>query len=219
MRFLNYLLERIHDTGDTGKRGKSFEELFKRALDLLDLQYTPNTSSGALWDIRSLGENWKRIVDDTEINIKLSSTKWMFGSSKLYTMLPWDEELPEDFNKEKYEKKIKRFLNSINLPDVIFLKPVDKDIESKIIEAAKNEDIDELDKLFIKKNFRAEKLGKSYKVRLLTRDGRISSIAIDKSGKVFMRSEKPRKMGGSIMVAFRSPSPKIGSKNRSVKKD
>ena len=56
-----------------------------------------------------------------------------------------------------------------------------------------------------KKNFYIEKLGSGWDVRVLTRDNRVSSIAIDSGGKVFMRSEKPRKLGGTQMVTFRTP--------------
>ena len=44
----------------------------------------------------------------------------------------------------------------------------------------------------------------------MTRDekggGRVSSVAIDSGGKVFMRSERPRELGGTMVVTFRTPS-------------
>ena len=71
--------------------------------------------------------------------------------------------------------------------------------------------------LLTKKNFYAEKLGRTYDVRILTNTERVTSIALDRKAKVFMRSEKPRKLGGSITVTFRSPSPKLGKKEKKVK--
>lgn len=219
MRLNNYLNEGLQDTGDTGKKGKQFENYFNQALDMVGLKYISNSSTGAVWDIKSVGDDWKRIVNDTDINIKLSGTKWLFGSTYLTKLLPWDEELPEDFDKTKYENKVKRFLNKIDIPSTIFLKPKTKDIEQQIIDAVKDENIEQLDKIFVKKNFQAEKLTKQYDVRILTRDNKITSIAIDKGSKVFMRSEKPRKMGGSYIVAFRTPTAKLSKVDKSVKKD
>lgn len=219
MRLKKYLIEKLQHISDTGKRGKQFENYFKEALDMVGLNYISNSSSGSIWDIKSIGDQWKKIVNKTNINIKLSSTKWLFGSTYLSNILPWNEELPEDFNKDKYKKMVKEFFNNIGVPSTVFLKPKNSDIEKKIIDAVKNEDTEELQKLFIKKNFKAEKLTKSYNVRILTKKNKITSVVIDKGDRVFMRSEKPRKMGGSYMVTFKSPTIKLGKTNRSLKKE
>ncbi len=143
----------------------------------------------------------------------------MFGSTYLAQILSWGEELPEDFDIEKHQQKVTRFINKIGIPSTVFLKPKNSEIEQQIIDAVKEEDVEKLNKIFVKKNFKAEKLTKQYDVRILTRDNKISSIAIDKAGKVFMRSEKPRKTGGSVLVAFRAPSAKLSKTDKSVRKD
>ena len=58
----------------------------------------------------------------------------------------------------------------------------------------------------MKKNFELLKLGRHFDIRISTRENKIGSIAIlDSSGKVFIRSEKPRNIGGADLTAFRVP--------------
>ena len=123
----------------------------------------------------------------------------------------------KSFDAEKAAKKVKRIINKIGIADVVFLKPKGKDIQQKISNSVNNKDIETLEKLLVKKNFNAERLGRGYSVRVLTSKDRVTSIAVDKGGKVFMRSEKPRKVGGSMMVAFRTPTAKLSKIDRKVK--
>ncbi len=48
MRLYTYLHEGLQDTGDTGKKGKTFERYFQKALDMVGLNYIPNSSTGAV---------------------------------------------------------------------------------------------------------------------------------------------------------------------------
>ena len=213
MKFRDFLGEAV-DIVDTGKKGKEFENTFVEALKMVGLKFEVNRYAGRMWDIKPIGDGWLRLVSDKEVNIKVSGTKWMFGTSELYKMLPW-EKLPDDFNKEKAEAKVKRFLNKKGLAQIVYLKPKDKIIQQKIMDAvksARDDDrfIGDIKNLLVKKNFYIEKLGKSYKVRVLANKERVTSVAIDKGGKVFMRSEKPRSMQGTMMVTFRTPTTKLG---------
>lgn len=216
MKFKKYLNENI-DSEDWGSTGKKFEKVFLKACELVGLGFTENAYAGKLWDFHPKGPGWNKFLSNNQVNIKVYGSKWMFGSTELYKMLPW-KKLPEYFNVDKANAKVKRYLNKIGLNKIVFLKPKNKDIQSKIIELVKNKNVEELNELMTKKNFLVQKLS-NYKVRILTNKERVTSIAIDSGGKVFMRSEKPREMGSgkSIMVTFRTPTPKISKKERKVK--
>ena len=219
MRFLQYLNEEQEapiDSEDWGSAGRKFEDNFAAACKLVGLKFQKNSKTGRAWDLHPTGDGWERIVTDKDVNIKVAGTKWMFGSSELTKILPWDNK-PEDFDAEKAAKRVKRIINKIGIADVVFLKPKSKDIQQKITDGVNNKDTEALEKLLVKKNFNAEKLGRGYSVRVLVSKERVTSIAIDKGGKVFMRSEKPRKIGNSITVAFRTPTAKLGKINRKVK--
>jgi len=216
LRFSRYLNETITDTEDTGAPGKKFENVFSQALKMVGLKFLSNTATGPGWDIKPQGDGWDRLISDTNVNIKVAGTKWMFSASELYSMLPWDG-FTGEFNKEKAAAKVKRFINKRGISDIVFLKPNNKEIEQKIIAAVVAKDIETLDKLLTKKNFYAEKLGRTFDVRILTNDERVTSIALDKNGKVFMRSEKPRNLGGTVTVTFRTPTPKLGKVEKKVK--
>lgn len=197
---------------DWGKVGKKFEAKMIRALEIAGLDFEENRYAGSGWDVKPKGSGWTGKLAGKEVNIKQARTKWMFGSSELYKMLPWDG-FKGEFDTEKAAKKVKRFLRKKGLDKIVYLKPNSPDIQSKIRDIADDISIhNEKDKekeakeVMSKKNFYIEKLGSGWDVRVLTRDNRVSSIAIDSGGKVFMRSEKPRKLGGTQMVTFRTPS-------------
>lgn len=216
---LQLFLEMANDTDDWGKAGRDFERVFTRACDLLGLKYEKNSFTGRIWDITPIGPGWERILTDKDVNIKAGGTKWMFSSSEIYKELPWDDDKPDDFDVEIAAQKVKKILRKFGIDKTVFLKPSSKDIQNDIYNAVKNEDIEVLDDIFASKNFYAEKLGNDYSVRVIVNDTRVTSIAIDKGGKVFMRSEKPRKLGagGTVTVTFRTPTPKIGKVERKVK--
>lgn len=143
----------------------------------------------------------------------------MFGSTELWDMLPWDK-LPPSFesNKKKYERKVKKFLNKLGLSKVIYLKPKSKEVQKEIIRAVNNKDVKNLDNLLTRDNFAVYKLGRNYDVRILTDGKRVTSIAVDKGRKVFMRSEKPRPLGRSAMVVtFRAPKKMLTTDYTNVK--
>jgi hypothetical protein len=215
MKFKNFLDEEtveqpgpMVDVVDTGKKGKEFERKFMQALKMMKLDFDENHYAGRMWDFKPKGKGWEKIISDKPVNVKVAGTKWMFGTSALYKMLPW-EKLPEDFDADKAAAKVKRFLNKKGLKDIVYMKPLDKDIEKRIKKAVDNKDIEGLKKIFIKKNFQVAKLGTTYKVRVLKNKERVTSVAIDHGGKVFMRSEKPRNMKGTMMVNFRTPKPQL----------
>jgi len=213
-----FLLE-LKDTDDSGARGKSFENVFSQALTLLGVDFDSNLQSGPGWDIRTKGEKWLGFLSQKKVNIKVYGTKWMVSSSKLEKDVPWSG-LPAGYSREETEKKVRRILNTGGLPDIFFLKPKDAGVQEKIVSATKLKDIVALQKLFVKKNFMITRLGRKYGLKVLDNGERVTSIAILKDGKVFMRSEKPRKTGRSSVVAFRTPTMKISDKNRAVvKKD
>lgn len=217
MRLLNYLIEQDEiNFPDSGAKGKVFEKIFTRALEIAGLDHEKNTQTGRVWDIKPKGSGWDNFLSNKNINIKTASAVWMFGSKELGNILPWDGF--KEFDENKAASKVKRFLNKLGINQVIYLKPKDQEIQKKLISAVKNKDKDELNNILINKNFFAETLGKNYSVRVLTKDDRVSSIAIDKGGKVFMRSERPRKIGGSSdVVTFRTPSTKIGRNFKRIK--
>lgn len=202
---------------DSGFEGKTFEKVMVDGLKMIGLDFEENIANGPGWDIKTKGSGWNRLIDNSDVNIKVTGTKWMVSMVDLYKLLPWDK-LPENYDKTKYEAKVKRLFNKNGFPDIVFLKPKSKDIQSKIIDAVRNKDKEELEKLFVKKNFYSEKLGKGYDVRVLDNGERVTSVAVDKGGKVFMRSEKPRKLGGGYTVTFRTPTAKLGKQERNVKK-
>jgi len=216
MRFHKFLNE-VKDIVDSGKKGKEFEAKFIEALEMVGLDFDINHYAGKMWDILPKGDGWLRLVSDKEVNIKVAGTKWMFASTELYTMLPW-EKLPDNWDVDKATKKVRNFLNKKGVAQTVYLKPKDKTIQMAIIDAVNKKDKEKLDTLMVKKNFYIEKLGQGYNVRILTNGERVTSIAIDKDGKVFMRSEKPRQMkGSSMVVTFRTPTAKLGKVERKLK--
>jgi hypothetical protein len=209
------LLSEIADTDDQGLGGKKFEKTLIKAFKLIGLKFVVNAASGPGWDIHTTGEKWLKLISEKDVNIKVYGTKWMLSSSELYKVLPW-EKLPENFDKTKYERKIRRIFSKKGVSQIYFLKPKNKEIQEKIIKRTNDKDVKELEKIIIKKNFRFEKLGKSFGVKILDNGERVTSVAILKDGKVFMRSEKPRKLGGVMTVTFRTPTPKISKITRPV---
>lgn len=202
---------------DWGKNGKKFETKMVRALKVAGLDFEENRYAGSGWDIKPKGKGWTGKLSGKEVNIKQARTKWMFGSSELYKMLPWDG-FKGEFDTDKAAKKVKRFLKKKGLDKVVYLKPNSPDIQSKIRDIADEISVINKDKkekeakdILSKNNFYIEKLDNSWSVRVLTQPkdatdgGRVSSITIDSGGKVFMRSEKPRILGGTMMVTFRTP--------------
>jgi hypothetical protein len=195
---------------DWGSVGKKFEAKMVRALQLAGLDFEENRYAGSGWDIKPKGTGWVNKLSGKEVNIKQAKTKWMFGSSELYKMLPWDG-FKGDFDVDKAAKKVKRFIKKKGLDKIVYLKPNSPEIQTKIKDIADNNDKEkEAKEVLNKKNFYIEKLSGAWNVRVLTRSddnggGRVSSIAIDSGGKVFMRSEKPRTLGGTMMVTFRTP--------------
>jgi hypothetical protein len=214
---LDRLEEKIADIEDSGLGGKYFEKIFVKALNLIGMEFVANIASGPGWDIHTRGDKWLKLISDKDVNIKVCGTKWMLSSSELAKFLPW-EKLPDDYDSLKYEKKIRRIFAQKKVSQIYFLKPKTLDIQNQIIMATENEDIDILHKLVVKKNFRIEKLGRGYEIKILDNGKRITSVAIIKDGKVFMRSEKPRSIGGTNTVAFRSPTPKISKISRPITK-
>ena len=207
-----------NDPDDWGSVGRKFERVFTDACDLLGLKYEKNSFTGRIWDITPIGPGWERILVDRDVNIKAGGSKWMFSSSEIYKELPWDDDKPEDFDPEIAAQKVKKILRKFDIDKTVFLKPISKEIQDEIYDAVKKEDIKKLDSIFTKKNFYAEKLAGDYSIRILTNDTRVTSVVIDKGGKVFMRSEKPRKlgMGGTMTVTFRTPTPKIGKVEKRI---
>lgn len=198
---------------DWGSVGKKFEAKMVRALKVAGLDFEENRYAGSGWDIKPKGKGWTSKLSGKEVNIKQAKTKWMFGSSELYKMLPWDG-FKGKFNAEKAAEKVKQFLKKKGIDKIVYLKPNSPDIQTKIKNIAdisvENKKEKEAKDVLSKKNFYIEKLSGAWSVRVLTRDegkngGRVSSIAIDSGGKVFMRSEKPRTLGGTMMVTFRTP--------------
>lgn len=195
------LLDILNEVIDTGSIGKDFEKKFTEALRLVGLEFEENASTGEVWDIRPSGDGWVRLLDNNDINIKVANTKWMFGSSKFSSMLPWDDIDQDDI--EKGMRLIRRFINKKKINDVLYLKPKSIKIQNSIIAAVDNKNIEELEKILVNTNFYAEKLGRDYDVRILTKDNRVTSIVIDKNGKPFMRSERPRNINGTVFVGFK----------------
>jgi len=207
------------DTSDFGKMGRKFESVFSEACKIVGLDFHRNGFKGRIWDIHPVGKGWEKILSDENVNIKTGGTKWMFSSSELYQMLPWEKK-PKSFDEKKAATQVKRLLNKLGVAETVFLKPKNGKIQSQITEAVRDGNIKKLEELMVKKNFYAEKLGKGYGVRVLTNEERVTSIAIDKGGKVFMRSEKPRAIGagkGTVTVTFRTPTKKIGQDEKRVK--
>jgi len=203
---------------DWGKNGKKFETKMVKAIDAAGLDVETNRYAGRGWDIKPKGKDWTAKLSGKDVNIKQAKTKWMFGSTELAKMLPWDG-FKGEFDVEAAEKKVKKFIQKMGLHKVVYLKPNTPEIQAKINDIA-NDDKETKAKenkakeVLSKKNFYIEKLAPGWSVRVLTRDNRVSSIAIDSGGKVFMRSEKPRMMGGSMTVAFRTPSHIPGKGNQ-----
>ena len=74
---------------DTGQTGKAFEKTFNKALELVNMKFSTNAPTGALWDIKPSGTNWISVLKNKDVNIKVARTKWMWGTSKLSKVLPW----------------------------------------------------------------------------------------------------------------------------------
>jgi hypothetical protein len=209
-------LEEVKDTDDMGFGGKNFEKALVKALKLAGMKFHENVASGPGWDIHTVGDEWLRLISEKDVNIKVCGTKWMFASSELAKALPWDK-LPEDYSTDRAEKKARNIINKKGIYKIVFLKPKSKDIQGRIVKAANEKDVEAAKGLMIKKNFKFEKLGKGYGIRVLDNGERVTSIALLKDGKVFMRSEKPRQMSkGNALVTFRTPTANISKVKRAV---
>lgn len=216
---LSERMKPVKDTSDFGKMGRKFEHVFMDACMMVGLDFHKNGFKGRVWDIHPVGKGWEKILSDENVNIKTGGTKWMFSSSELYKMLPWEKK-PKDFDEKKAAAQVKRLLNKLGVANTVFLKPKSGKIQTAISNAVRDGDKKKLEELMVKKNFYAEKLGKGYNVRVLSDKERVTSIAIDKGGHVFMRSEKPRAIGagqGTVTVTFRTPTKKIGQDEKRVK--
>lgn len=202
---------------DTGSSGKEFEKKFIQALQMVGLDFDVNRGSGALWDIRPKGDGWNRLIDERDVNIKVARTRWMFGSSELSNLLPWDDRIDVN-NLEPYKDKIRKLFKKKGVQDNYFLKPKDDSIQDSITRSVDNKDVDSINKLLVRPNFFIEKLGNDYDIRINNREDYMTSIIIIKDGKVFMRSERPRSLGGSQgFVAFKTPTEKLSNKVRPIK--
>jgi hypothetical protein len=210
-------LGEIADTDDQGFGGKSFEKTFVKALRLAGLKFDANVESGPGWDIHTIGSEWLKLISDKDVNIKVAGTKWMVSSSEIAKVVPWDS-LPTDYDRKAMEAKVRQIINSKGLPQIYFLKPKSEEIQGKIVDATNAKDVDHIKKLLVKKNFRYEKLGRNFDVKILDNGERVTSVVIMKGNKAFMRSERPRTTGRSATVAFRSRTPVISKKERAVAK-
>lgn len=191
---------------DPGNRGKKFEDLLLKAFDLVGLKYQKNRTTGAGWDFSPQGTGWRRLLSGKDINVKVAGAKWLFGSSEFTKVLPWDEiEDVDSFDQEKAALKVKGIIKKKGIHRIAFLRPKSKVIEQQIIDAVKAKNIQALEALLVKTNFRVSRLGTKFDVRVSVKDNKIGSIAVDKGGRVFMRSERPRKVAGSLFVGFRVP--------------
>lgn len=196
----------VPEVSDTGGRGKQFEKTFIAALKLLGLRFTENRYAGAGWDIHPDPDDdgWSKLLPRVGINIKVYSTKSMVGSSIFSAMLPWGEDLPKDFDFKRAELRLKRQMNKLGWNRVRFLSARSPEVEKEIADAVTTGNAEALRELMTRRNFRLRYLSSDYEVQVKTRDGKISSIAVIKSGKTFMRSEPPRRVGGSAgYVAFK----------------
>jgi hypothetical protein len=218
MRLENYLIDEA-DIIDTGAKGKAFERIFVKALSLVGLEFDEQNYAGKVFDIKSKGNGWKKLFNNKNINIKVYGAKWMFSSSEMTSMLPWDtKKLPTDFNADKAASKVKRLFNKMGVDKVVFLKAKDKGIQTEIIKATAAEDVTRLKKLFQGTNFYSDQLT-DYSVRVLHDTERVTSVAADKGGKVFLRSEKPRNIGagkGTVTVTFRTPLQKLDGTEKPI---
>jgi hypothetical protein len=124
---------------DWGSVGKKFEAKMVRALQLAGLDFEENRYAGSGWDIKPKGTGWVNKLSGKEVNIKQAKTKWMFGSSELYKMLPWDG-FKGDFDVDKAAKKVKRFIKKKGLDKIVYLKPNSPEIQTKIKDIADNND-------------------------------------------------------------------------------
>jgi len=197
------MLEKVTDIHH-GTEGLRFEDTLLRAFDMVGLSYDKNSAKGAGWDFRPKGAGWKPLIGEKDVNVKVSTAKWLFGTSDLVKALPWDG-VPDDFDFDKAALNVKKILIRRGVHELYFLKPISKEIQNKIAEAVSNRDGEELVKLLVKRNFKLEHLGRGFDVSISQRDGRIGSIAIKKGGKIFARSERPRERKRGTQVAFRMP--------------
>ena len=196
---------------DSGRRGKVFEAAFLRACDLLGLQYDAVPASNAMYDFRTKGKGWTRIVKGKRTNLKLSRTRWLLASAPLATKLPWDEaawlaweKKHGTFDPVAAADMVKKYLIRKGLRQVNWLRPRTDAIVNQIIEAAFNDDVEALKRVFVRKNFESF-MFKDFRVKVsVHKDGnRVGSISLRMNGRTVARSERPRIMGGSLMVGFR----------------
>ncbi len=221
IRFKQYFRETTRDTEgmpifDTGGKGKQWEDTFIRACKMIGLDLKVNRGSGALWDLHAAGPGWTKVLGGRDINIKLARTKWMMSSSELVKMLPW-QGFEGEFDNDKAAAKVKKFLNKRGMKQIVWMKPKSTAIEKAIKDALAAQDVNKLDELLVKNNFNHERLGNKYSVRVLDNGKRVTSVAIDFGGKVFMRSEKPRDINKTATVTFRTPTAKLSKSDRKVK--
>ncbi len=210
----------LNEVVDVGETGKNFERILLSCFDLLDMNYIKNKGKGRFFDIMPIGDNWIDLLVNKSINIKVSKGKWLFGSSEMGNFIPWNNTINKK-EKEKLERKIRKFIKTNKINEIYFLRPKNTEIEKKITAAKKEKNLKKLNDLFENKNFHFDKLGNKFKVEITIREnGKIGYISIKKNDNLFMHSEFPRKMGGTKKyVGFRTtPSSIKKLKNRKIKK-
>lgn len=207
---LSSIIEKVTDTDDlpsfdSGGVGKKFEDILLFAFGLIGLKFEKNSKGGKGWDFKPIGDQWLKIINNKNINVKIANTKWLFGSAVFGKIIDWDNFGDDDL--ERAKKEVKKAFSKNGINRILFLRPKTSDIQSDIISATKKNDVIKLKELLQKKNFSIKKLGNSYEVKISVTNKKVSSIVILKDGKVFMRSERPRKVGGSKnFVGFRKDS-------------
>ena len=212
----------VYEKLDHGAIGKQFEAILKQGFDIVGLGYqNNNVGKQSMWDIKTYGDGWQKLVNDKFINIKTFKTKWLFSSVDLVNMLPWeDPKAAASIDLAKSAKRIKRLLVKKGATNVVFLKPKTEEIQNGIIKAVKQKDKQSLNELLVKKNFYIFKIPKDATIGISTSDRGIGSITIKKGDVVLARSERPRALGGTPSVTFRMVStkpPKGSPKN--IKKE
>lgn len=185
-----------------GDRGTEVEKAFVVASNKVGLTAVTSPHSGKMWDFQAQSGPWNRYFFGKPVNIKNHKGKFLFWSTEVANMLPWDPgNLPPDYDTDKAEREVYQYIQRSRLPEVVFLKPATVEVEDRIIKLADiGADISQVAELFKnKRNWLAHMLGPRFgiHINLNEKKRRVSSVVIvQPNGRVFGMSEKPR--GGKV---------------------
>jgi 2'-5' RNA ligase/8-oxo-dGTP pyrophosphatase MutT (NUDIX family) len=164
---------RAKDAVAHGAEGRAFEAVFMKALRLLGLQFEEAAgATSAVWDIRPSGPGWSPLLADTNVNLKIKGTRWLFTARAVYDAMKAGAKNVRDGTwspsraSAHVEKAVRDAFKAKGVLGTAFMKPKDAATQKAIDAAVRKKDKAALRALLSGKNFSIKKLGRSFDVKV-----------------------------------------------------